>query len=101
MLNYNIDVSDVDYDLVLSDLTAEGDQLDALVAAGGDWTRPTPAVGRTIAHQIAHLRAADANVLVVLRTPGAFDAVTPSPRPFHISGHTDGGPQDLGALSPG
>lgn len=75
MLNYDIDVSDVDYDLVLSDLAAEGDQLDALVAAEDDWTRPTPAAGWTIAHQIAHLCAADANVLVAVRTPGAFDAV--------------------------
>ncbi|MFK0177045.1 TIGR03084 family metal-binding protein [Streptomyces xanthochromogenes] len=76
MLNYNIDVSDVDYDPMLSDLAAEGDLLDALVSAEGDWTRPTPAAGWTIAHQIAHLAAADANVLVAVRTPDAFEAVS-------------------------
>ncbi|MFE4856853.1 maleylpyruvate isomerase family mycothiol-dependent enzyme [Streptomyces sp. NPDC056670] len=75
VLNYDIDVSDVDYDFVLSDLAAEGDVLDALVAAEDDWTRPTPAAGWTIAHQIAHLAAADVNVLTALRAPAAFDAV--------------------------
>ncbi|MFM9448638.1 maleylpyruvate isomerase N-terminal domain-containing protein [Streptomyces acidiscabies] len=34
-------------------------------------TLPTPAPGWTIAHQIAHLAAADANVLIALRTPSA------------------------------
>ncbi|MFE0681050.1 TIGR03084 family metal-binding protein [Streptomyces sp. NPDC058961] len=76
MLNYDIDVSDVDYGLALSDLAAEGDLLDALVSAEDDWTRPTPAVGWTIAHQIAHLAAADANVLIAVRTPDAFGAVS-------------------------
>jgi uncharacterized protein (TIGR03084 family) len=73
MLDYGLDVSRMDRDLALPDLVAEGDELDALVSAQTDWSLPTPAAGWTIAHQIAHLAAADANVLVAVRTPDAFD----------------------------
>jgi uncharacterized protein (TIGR03084 family) len=45
------------------------------VSAHDDWSAPTPAAGWTIAHQIAHLAAADANVLVAIRTPDVFDPV--------------------------
>ncbi|MFF4749032.1 TIGR03084 family metal-binding protein [Streptomyces sp. NPDC002514] len=75
MLNYDLDISGLDRDLALPDLVAEGDELDALVSARTDWTKPTPAAGWTIAHQIAHLASADANVLIALRTPEAFDGV--------------------------
>ncbi|MFF7244453.1 TIGR03084 family metal-binding protein [Embleya sp. NPDC008237] len=75
MLNYGLDVSGLERDVVLPDLVAEGDELDALVSAQTDWTRPTPAAGWTIAHQIAHLASADANVLIAIRTPEAFDDV--------------------------
>ena len=75
MLDYGLDISDVDRDVALPDLVAEGDELDALVSAHTDWSKPTPAVGWTIAHQIAHLASADANVLLAVRTPEAFDAV--------------------------
>ncbi|RJQ75196.1 maleylpyruvate isomerase family mycothiol-dependent enzyme [Pseudonocardiaceae bacterium YIM PH 21723] len=75
MLNYGLDMSAVPRDLVQPDLVAEGEELDALVSAEPDWTRPTPAVGWTIAHQIAHLAAADANVLIALRNPEAFEQV--------------------------
>ncbi|GAA5049673.1 uncharacterized protein (TIGR03084 family) [Thermocatellispora tengchongensis] len=75
MLNYGLDMSGVELDRALPDLVAEGDELDALVSAETDWSKPTPAVGWTIAHQIAHLAAADANVLIAIRTPEAFDAV--------------------------
>ncbi|MFK0151096.1 maleylpyruvate isomerase family mycothiol-dependent enzyme [Streptomyces sp. NPDC090499] len=74
MLDYGLDTSGLDRDLALPGLVAEGDALDALVSAQEDWSLPTPAAGWTIAHQIAHLAAADANVLVALRTPDAFDA---------------------------
>ncbi|MFD1939732.1 maleylpyruvate isomerase N-terminal domain-containing protein [Nonomuraea mangrovi] len=37
--------------------------------------RAGAAAGWTIAHQIAHLASADANVLIAPRTPEAFDAV--------------------------
>ncbi|MCP2351620.1 TIGR03084 family metal-binding protein [Nonomuraea roseoviolacea] len=75
MVDYGLDLSGVEHDLALPDLVAEGDELDALVSAEDDWTRPTPAAGWTIAHQIAHLAAADANVLIAIRTPDEFDAV--------------------------
>lgn len=74
MLDYGLDMSCVDRDVALPDLVAEGDDLDALVSAHADWTRPTPAAGWTIAHQIAHLASVDANVLLAVRTPEAFDA---------------------------
>ncbi|MEU2620466.1 TIGR03084 family metal-binding protein [Streptomyces sp. NPDC007157] len=75
MLNYGLDLSALEGDLAVPDLVAEGDELDALVSAHPDWTRPTPAAGWTIAHQIAHLASADANVVIAVRTPEAFDAV--------------------------
>ena len=76
MIDYGLDLSSVEHDRALPDLVAEGAELDALVAGEPDWTRPTPAAGWTIAHQIAHLAAADANVLVAVRTPEAFAAVS-------------------------
>ena len=75
MLNYGLDLSGLGNELALADLLAEGDELDALVSAQVDWAMPTPAVGWTVAHQIAHLASADANVLIAIRTPDAFDAV--------------------------
>ncbi|OXM45049.1 TIGR03084 family metal-binding protein [Amycolatopsis alba] len=75
MLDYGLDLSGVERDLALPGLVAEGEELDALVSAAADWSKPTPAAGWTIAHQIAHLAAADANVLTAIRTPEAFDAV--------------------------
>lgn len=75
MLNYGLDLSDIRRDVALTYLVAEGNELDALLSAQLDWTKPTPAVGWTIAHQIAHLAAADANALTALRTPEAFDLV--------------------------
>jgi uncharacterized protein (TIGR03084 family) len=73
--DYGLDLSDVNRDLALPDLVAEGDALDALVSAQADWSVGTPAAGWTIAHQIAHLAAADDNVLIAIRDPAAFDAV--------------------------
>jgi len=50
-----------DLSAVLADLTAESDDLDAVVAAlpQSEWARATPATGWTIAHQIAHLAWTD------------------------------------------
>ncbi|MBE1501985.1 uncharacterized protein (TIGR03084 family) [Amycolatopsis lexingtonensis] len=75
MIDYGLDLSAVPRDLALPDLVAEGDELDALVTAEAGWSRPTPAAGWTVAHQIAHLAAADANALTAIRRPAAFDAV--------------------------
>ncbi|MEV7549354.1 maleylpyruvate isomerase N-terminal domain-containing protein [Amycolatopsis sp. NPDC089917] len=64
MLDYGLDMSGVERDIALPDLVAEGEELDSLVSAEADWSKPTPAAGWTIAPQIAHLAAADANVLI-------------------------------------
>jgi uncharacterized protein (TIGR03084 family) len=72
MLNYNFDVSAMDYERLLTDLAAEGDDLDELVAGHAAWTTPTPAAGWTVAHELAHLAWSDGTVLIALRTPGAF-----------------------------
>ncbi len=60
---------------VLADLSAEGDQLDALVAALPDtaergWRTPTPAAGWDVAHQVAHLAWTD-EVAVAAAAGGA------------------------------
>lgn len=59
---------------VLADLTAEGAQLDALVADLGPdgWATPTPAQGWTIAHQIAHLAWTDAGALLAATDADGF-----------------------------
>jgi len=63
---------------VLTDLAAEGDALDSLVSqADVDLTRPTPALGWTIAHQIAHLRWADELTIVACRDPERFRTSMP------------------------
>lgn len=59
---------------VLADLTAEGDELDSLVAPLSDWSVPTPAAGWTIAHQIAHLAWTDEVALLAATDPAAFHA---------------------------
>jgi uncharacterized protein (TIGR03084 family) len=59
---------------LLGDLRAEGDRLDAVVAALEDtaWLGPTPAEGWTVAHQIAHLAWTDEQALLAATDPGAF-----------------------------
>ncbi|HET8993627.1 MAG TPA: TIGR03084 family metal-binding protein [Rhodococcus sp. (in: high G+C Gram-positive bacteria)] len=61
---------------LLDDLCAEGDALDRLVAdlTEGDWRRPTPAVGWTVAHQIGHLLWTDLAALTAITDPDAFAA---------------------------
>lgn len=56
---------------VLADLVAEGDELDARIAALPDagWATPTPAAGWTIAHQIAHLNWTDRLALLAIDRP--------------------------------
>ncbi|GIG85191.1 hypothetical protein Pen02_01270 [Plantactinospora endophytica] len=51
----------VDLDSLLTDLAAESAELETLVVAlpEADWSRPTPAPGWTVAHQIAHLAWTD------------------------------------------
>ena len=66
----------VDPTALLADLTDESDQLDALVAAlpTEAWTRPTPAPGWTVAHQIAHLAWTDHVARLAATDPAAFYA---------------------------
>ncbi len=61
---------------VISDLIAEGAQVDRLVAdLDADlWTTPTPAVGWTIAHQVAHLAANNRLAALSASDPEAFKA---------------------------
>lgn len=62
---------------LLADLAAEGDAVDALVAALPDdrWTEPTPASGWTIADQIAHLAWTDDIALAAATEPDRFQGV--------------------------
>ncbi|MBR7831978.1 TIGR03084 family protein [Actinospica durhamensis] len=59
---------------VYTDLVADGDELDALVA-GLDpdrWATPTPAPGWTIAHQVAHLAFVSRLALLAAAQPEVF-----------------------------
>jgi uncharacterized protein (TIGR03084 family) len=62
-------------DDVLADLTAEGDQLDDLVAPLDDagWRTPTPAEGWTVAHQVAHLAWTDECAVKAATDKAAWD----------------------------
>lgn len=62
---------------VISDLAAEGDELDRLVTglAADQWQTPTPAPGWTIAHQIAHLTAIFRMAEMSAAEPDAFTAM--------------------------
>ncbi|MFI6514704.1 TIGR03084 family metal-binding protein [Spirillospora sp. NPDC050679] len=66
-----------DLSTLLSDLAAEGDSLDALVAPlpDGGWAMPTPAAGWTVAHQVAHLAWTDRQTIAAATDAAAFDAV--------------------------
>lgn len=59
---------------VIFDLTAEGDDVDKLVADLdlSTWHLPTPAPGWTIAHQIAHLAATFRMAALAASDPAAF-----------------------------
>jgi uncharacterized protein (TIGR03084 family) len=63
---------------LVADLTADGDELDAIVAPLDDpqWTTPTPAPGWTVAHQIAHLAATFRMAGLAAADPAAFEAMT-------------------------
>ncbi|GII02147.1 TIGR03084 family metal-binding protein [Planobispora takensis] len=65
-------------EVVLNDLTADGDQIDALVAGldAEQWKLPTPAPGWTIADQIAHLAFVFRLAATAAIDPEGFAAVT-------------------------
>jgi uncharacterized protein (TIGR03084 family) len=64
-------------DTVLTDLAAEGAELDDRVADLDPvgWRLPTPAAGWTIAHQIAHLAWTDRAAMLAMRSPDEFARV--------------------------
>ncbi|GAB3074425.1 TIGR03084 family metal-binding protein [Micromonospora schwarzwaldensis] len=77
----------VDATALLADLTAESDQLDALVSGlpPEDWARDTPAAGWTVAHQIAHLAWTDHVAGLAATDPDAFYAsVLSAPDPARL-----------------
>ncbi|WP_406039958.1 TIGR03084 family metal-binding protein [Micromonospora sp. NBC_00898] len=77
----------VDLTALLADLTAESDQLDALVAAlpPEGWARPTPAPGWTVGHQIAHLAWTDHVARLAATDTDAFYAsVLSAPDPARL-----------------
>ncbi len=65
-----------DVTVVFDDLQGEGEDLDRLVADLPDavWSRPTPAPGWTIAHQIAHLAWTDDKSLLAVTDQEGFAA---------------------------
>lgn len=64
-------------DAIVDDLQAESAALDALIAGlpPDGWSRPTPAPGWTIAHQIAHLWWTDRVALTSVTDEDAFAAI--------------------------
>jgi uncharacterized protein (TIGR03084 family) len=64
----------VELNALVADMRAEGDEIDALVRdlPTDGWSRPTPAVGWTVAHQIAHLAWTDERALLAANSPDEF-----------------------------
>ncbi len=62
---------------VLSDLTAEGERLDALVAGldGAGWRTPTPAAGWDVATSVAHLAWTDEVAVLAATDKAGWDAM--------------------------
>ncbi|EOM75559.1 hypothetical protein Rrhod_3019 [Rhodococcus rhodnii LMG 5362] len=88
---------------MLSDLRAESDELDALVAALPDeaWATPTPAPGWTVAHQIGHLVWTDHAALLAATDTDAFGAqLAELAADPDIAGHVDRGAAEYAALPP-
>lgn len=88
-------------DAVITDLRAESDALDELVAplSPDGWAAPTPAPGWTIAHQIAHLWWTDRVAVVAVTDEAAFativaDAMT------NPTGFVDAATEELAATPP-
>ena len=62
------------FEAILADLRTEGDELESIVGSSTvDWTRPTPAAGWTIAHQIGHLATSDELSVLSCTAPTDFD----------------------------
>ena len=87
---------------LVRDLGAESASLDALVAPlpPKKWATPTPALGWTIAHQIAHLAWTDRLVLLSAIHEEAFAAAA-ARAATDPTGFTDAGAHQLAAEEPG
>lgn len=86
---------------IVADLSAESNDLDALVAplTVGQWGSPTPAAGWSIAHQIGHLLWTDRLSLTAITDEAAFtDALTAAMN--NPTGFVDAGAAELAALPP-
>ncbi|MGC5032713.1 TIGR03084 family metal-binding protein [Micromonospora sp. DT229] len=68
---------------VVSDLAADGDEVDRLVSGldAARWQTPTPAPGWTVAHQIAHLAATFRLAALAAAKPEQFQQVVASLSP--------------------
>lgn len=95
-------------DDLLTDLTAEGDALRAVVTGlePDDWRTSTPAPGWTVAHQVAHLAWTDEQAVLAARTTDAerwpegkadWDAVVTAAL-ADVDGFVDAGAEELAAL---
>lgn len=86
---------------VLTDLEAEGAQLESWVAPldAGRWATPTPAEGWTIAHQIAHLAWTDETSVQAASDEEAF-AETVKSAMANPTGFVDEAAGELAALAP-
>lgn len=62
---------------VVSDLVAEGNEIDSLVSdiEASRWSTPTPAPGWTVAHQVAHLAATFRLAALAASNPDGFKQV--------------------------
>ena len=86
---------------VLSDLEAEGAQLESWIAPleAGQWATPTPAEGWTISHQIAHLAWTDETSVKAATDEEAF-AVTIKAAMANPEGFVDEAANELALVPP-
>ncbi|MGV9798390.1 TIGR03084 family metal-binding protein [Mycobacterium sp. NPDC003449] len=88
-------------ELIVADLRAESEDLDALVAglAEPGWATATPAPGWTIAHQIAHLLWTDRVSVTAITDEPAFGAVLAEAMQ-NPTGFVDAAAEDLARTPP-
>lgn len=91
----------VQLDALISDLAAESDAVDGLVAPlpSAGWATPTPAQGWTVAHQVAHLAWTDRIAHLAATDPGGFGAVVQQAL-RDPAGHVDRGAEEGAAKPP-
>lgn len=86
---------------MVADLQAESDELDALVSSLPEarWAEPTPALGWTIAHQIAHLWWTDRVALTAVNDAAGFAALLAAAAENPIN-FVDAGAEELAVTAP-